>query len=105
MDIKTILKESVGGIVELSEYDAGSGECEVLSADNSSCTVQFITFCSCYDCCVYSEEIYTKPTSISYELIAGVKKLPMMSKEEIQRKREEFIKMDAPIFERYKKTK
>jgi len=103
-EIKKILKEIDSNIVELTEYDVGIGTCEVLSVDDTSCTVQFITFCSCYSCCVYGKTMYTEAKTIPYELIAKVDGLPMMSKEEIQKKREESIRLDAPIFERYRGT-
>ena len=101
-EIKKILQELESNVVVITESDVGIGSGELLSVDESSCKVQYFTFCSCYPSGVYSPSMYTEAKEIPYERIYEVIPLPKMSKEEIEKRREQSIVQDAPIFERYK---
>lgn len=86
--------------------DGGSGVCEVHSVDVESDTlvIQWVSFSSCYDCQVYSEEFYTKSQPYRLSLFITDDIVPVnITSEEAEKQRAEFIEQDRTggVFERY----
>ena len=99
--IKETIKKIVGNVSYLALWDEGAGDCEILAADEEKVTIQWISYCSCYSCAVYSEELYTQPKQIAYARIAEVGPLKWYQKEDIAYERKKYLAMDAPIFRRF----
>lgn len=92
-------------VVKLSIYDYGEGEAEILAVDTSRETlvVQWIYFLTCYSCQKIDETIYTTPDVISFDNICTIDEIKKISKNDIEKRREEYYKRDKK-FGRIKTT-
>lgn len=101
--IKETAKKIVGNVSHLALWDEGAGNCEILAADDEKVTIQWISYCSCYSCAVYSEAIYTQTEQVEYSRIAEVGPLKWYTKEDVAFERKRYLEMDKGIFERFHK--
>ena len=92
--IKNTLENLTTNVVCLTVMDYGSGEAEVLAVDipRQTLVVQWIWFSTCYDCQSYDKTIYTKPDIIPFEDIDNVCPATKHTKDDIKKRREEYLK-------------
>lgn len=100
--IKSIKEIESGSVVSLAIYDEGEGLAEFVNCtDSGIVTVKWFEFNSCYDCQVFDKNIFTENSSYN---VSDIAELSVVDYEgDVEKRRAESIKENAPVFKRYKK--